>query len=402
MSSRRTLARVGALVAGTAAALSLGSVPASADGTKADIVRGGGENGYNVNLGQGSENQQTTLFKLNIEGGNTLRAYCVEISVNVDPSRSLFESPWDEFPNADSPFHANRDHINWVLHHGYPVNDLASLEQKLAEAGAEVHNGLDVKEAIAGTQAAVWHFSDGKDINRDDPSSSKDEGADADVLALYDYLTGESNVGIAEPAPALEVSPETAAGEAGERLGPFTVATTGEITEVTAELPEGVTLTDAEGNELGDIADGTEIYVDVPADAEDGTGSFSLNATAHLATGRLFVSEDYQAKPAQSLIVASSEDTSLSAKASVEWTAVPEEEEPKPEEPTEVPSPSEQPSAQPSAPATEPSQPAVTPSANTDDLADTGASPLVPLLIGLGLVGAGTGAILLQRRKKNA
>ncbi len=393
------MARIGALVAGSAAALSLGSVPASADGAKADIVRGGGENGYNVNIG--SESQQTTLFKLNIEGGNTLRAYCVEISVNVDPSRSLFESPWDEFPNPDSPFHANRDRINWVLQHGFPVKDTDALVQTLEGQGVELHNGLDRKEAIAATQAAVWHFSDGKDIDRKDPSSARDAGSDADVLALYDYLTGESNVGIAEPTPALNVSPETATGKAGERLGPFTVATTGEITEITSELPEGVKLTDADGKELtaADIADGTEIYVDVPEEAEEGAGAFSLNATAHLATGRLFVSEGYQKKPAQSLIVASSEDTNLSAKASVEWAAAPQPTQP--EETTEVTTPSET-TTQPAAPTTETSQPAVTPQANTDDLADTGASPMVPLLIGLGLVGAGTGAILLQRRRKNA
>ncbi len=398
MSSRRTLARIGALVAGSATALSLGSVPASADGAKADIVRGGGESGYNVNIG--SESQQTTLFKLNIEGGNTLRAYCVEISVNVDPNRSLFESPWDEFPNPDSPFHANRDRINWVLHHGYPVKELGALEQTLADRGVELHNGLDKKEAIAGTQAAVWHFSDGEDIDRKDPSGGGAD-ADADVLALYEYLTGESNVGIAEPAPALNVSPETATGEAGERLGPFTVATTGEITEIVSELPEGVKLTDADGKELtaADITDGTKIYVDVPEEAEEGAGAFSLNATAHLATGRLFVSEGYQKKPAQSLIVASSEDTNLSAKASVEWTAASQPTQP--DETTEVTTPSET-TTQPAAPTTETTQPTVIPQANTGDLADTGASPMVPLLIGLGLVGTGTGAILLQRRRKNA
>jgi TQXA domain-containing protein/LPXTG-motif cell wall-anchored protein len=399
MSSRRTLARVGALVAGTATALSLAALPASAEGAKADIVSGGGDSGHNVNLGQGSRNMQTTLFTLNIEGGNTLRAYCVEISVSVDPKRSMFESPWDEFPNPDSPFHANRAHINWVLHHGFPVKDLAELEQTLTEQGVELHNGLDKKEAIAGTQAAVWHYSDGKDIDRDDPSSARDAGSDADVLALYDYLTGESNVGIEEPAPALKVSPETVSGEAGDRLGPFTVATTGEINEISAELPEGVTLTDADGNALaaGDITDGTEIYVDVPAEAEAGSGAFSLNATAHLATGRLFVSEGYQRKPAQSLIVASSEDTKLSAGATVEWA--PAAQPTQPEETTETPVPSE--TSEAPAP-TETTEPSVKPQAGSEDLAQTGASPMLPLLIGLGLVGAGTGAILLQRKKKNA
>mgnify|MGYP001259420257 CR=1 FL=1 len=393
MNSRKTFARVGALVAGTAAALSLGSTPVSADSAKARID--GSTNGYVVNLD--SESQTTTLFNLSLEGGNSLRAYCVEISVRVDPSRPLYESPWDEFPNPDSPFHGNRDHINWVLHHGYPEQSLSDLEQTLTEQGVELHNGLSQREAITATQAAVWHYSDGKNIDRQDPVRAGQD-VDADVLALYDYLTGESNVGMAEPNAALELDPNSATGVAGERIGPFTVSTTGEITELISELPEGVTVTDAEGNELTaeDIGDGTELYIDVPAEAAEGAGEFSLTATAHLAIGRLFVAEDYDRKPAQSLIVASSDDTTMKAKASAEWKAAPKTTPP--EETTEVPTPT--PTSQ--QPPVETPQPSETPQTETEDLAQTGVSAMTPLLIGLGLVAAGTAAILLQRRRKNA
>ena len=37
-----------------------------------------------------------------------------------------------------------------------------------------------------------------------------------------------------------------------------------------------------------------------------------------------------------------------------------------------------------------------------DDLASTGASIFVPLLIGIGLLGAGAGALLFVRRKRTA
>ncbi|OQO90743.1 TQXA domain protein [Saccharomonospora piscinae] len=397
MNSRRTFARLGAFAGATALALSLGSVPAAADEGKADFAEGG-TSGYRVNVNGGF--QKTTLFALD-HNGSSLRAYCVEISVNVDENRSLFETPWNEFPNPDSPFHANRDHINWVLHHGFPVQDLGALEQTLTEQGAELHDGLNKREAVAATQAAVWHYSDGKDIDREDPVRSDDPGADADVLALYDYLTGESNVGVSEPNASLEIGPEHATGEAGERIGPFTVTTGGQIDELATNVPEGVTVTDAEGNELtaGDITDGTELYLDVPAELAEGSGEFALSATAQLPTGRLFVSEGYDRKPAQSLILASSEDTKLSAMAGAEWTAAPAPTTP--EEPTET---------TPTAPGTtesqpapvETSQPSVTPQANSDDLAQTGFSALTPLLIGVGLVGAGAGAIFLQRRRKSA
>ncbi|MFD2397804.1 thioester domain-containing protein [Prauserella oleivorans] len=205
--------RVGAAVLGASAVLLTGALPAAADEATARIDTGAGTSGYRVDLGQGYGEMSTTLFTLDLDGGNSLRAYCVEIDVRIDPARGLSEQPWDGFPNPGSPFHDHRDKINWVLHHGYPAVDIESLEQTLAESGIEVRDGLSEREAITATQAAVWHFSDGKDINRDNPVPHAPEAAD-DVLGLYDYLTGEDNVGIGDqPAPALDVSP-------GELTGP--------------------------------------------------------------------------------------------------------------------------------------------------------------------------------------
>lgn len=393
-------ARFGAVVAGVSIAALLGGVPAAADEAQGNIDTTHGTAGYTVNLGDGKD-RSTELFELDLDGGNSLRSYCVEIDVSIDPKRSLRERPWDEFPNPHSPFHENRNEINWVLHHGYPANGLDALAGVLTDQGAELHDGLDEKEAIAATQAAVWHYSDDEDLDRDDPAKGKgaDANADADVLALYDYLTGEANVGIGEqPDPALELTPEEIAGNAGEKLGPFTVSTTGDITGLSSELPEGVTLTDSEGNELegGDIADGTEIYVDVPADAQDGEGSFELEASAHLDTGRLFVSEGYGKKPAQSLIVAASQRTKLTAGAGVQWQAAPQPTTPPETTTTEAPSTTSQVAAPPTSDAS------VSPQASEDSLAQTGFSALTPILIGVGLVGAGVAALLLQRRRKNA
>ncbi len=395
MNGRRASARGGALLAAVSTVAVLGSVPASAQ-TEGRIDTTDGKSGYTAHLGDTST--ETNLFALDLEGGNSIRAYCVQISVAVDPERSLRESPWDEFPDAESPFHENRDRISWVLHHGYPSVGPDALADTLTGQGAELHDGLSEKEAITGTQAAVWHFSDGHDLDRDDPSTG-DDAADADVLALYDHLTGEANVGIGEqPTPALEITPGTASGSAGEPIGPFTVATTGEITEITGELPDGVTLTDADGAELAaeDLADGSEVYLDVPTGTGAGQAEFALSATGQLDTGRLFVSEDYEKEPAQSLIVATSEETTLDASAGADWTAAPTT---PPEESTTTTS-APAPSTQPSAPETTETAP-VTPQANSEDLAQTGVSVLVPILVGLALLTGGTTLVLLQRRKRS-
>ncbi|WP_007025449.1 thioester domain-containing protein [Saccharomonospora iraqiensis] len=395
MNGRRASARGVSLLAAVGVAAVLGSVPASAQ-TEGRIDTTAGKSGYTAHLGGTST--ETNLFALDLEGGNSIRAYCVEISVAVDPERSLHESPWDEFPDAESPFHENRDRISWVLHHGYPSVEVDALADTLTGAGAELHDGLSEKEAITGTQAAVWHFSDGLDLDRDDPSTG-DDAADADVLALYDHLTGEANVGTGEqPTPALEITPETASGVAGEPIGPFTVATTGEITEITGELPDGVTLTDADGAELAaeDLADGSEVYLDVPTGTGAGQAEFALSATGQLDTGRLFVSEDYTKDPAQSLIVATSEETTLDASAGADWTAAPTT----PPEESTTPTSSPAPTTQPSAPETTETT-SVTPQANSGDLAQTGVSVLVPILVGLALLTGGATLVVLQRRRRS-
>jgi TQXA domain-containing protein/LPXTG-motif cell wall-anchored protein len=385
-------------VAGASVAALITAIPAAADGARAEFQSGAHTPGYTVNLGKGHQQEETTLFALRLDGGGLLRTYCVEISVKVDPSRPMLERSWDRFPNPDSPFHAHRTEINWVLHHGYPAIKLAALEKELTGHGVDLHNGLNRREAIAGTQAAVWHYSDAKNLDRETPVPGH-RAAGADVLALYDYLTGEDNVGIGEqPTPALQVTPKDITGEAGERIGPFTVSTTGRITSLSAELPDDVTLTDAEGNELtaSEIGDSTEIYLDVPADAEAGEGSFRLKGRAHLDTGRLFVSEHYQQKPAQSLIVAESDKANLAATASVHWTAAPAT------TPSETSSATPAPTTSSEAAPVPTTETPVSPQSESGELAQTGFSALTPVLIGVGLLAVGGLLLLLQRRRRGA
>ncbi|PRX47799.1 LPXTG-motif cell wall-anchored protein/TQXA domain-containing protein [Prauserella shujinwangii] len=402
MRKRSVLTRAGAAVVGASLAVLGAALPASADepnDAKGTVLKSKQDiKGYAANV-NGMSDTPTSLIGLKLDQGNTLRMYCVQIEVNIRRGGTMIETPWDQYPDQGSPFHKNRDKINWVLQHGYPAVDTAALAETL---GADsLHDGLSKKEAITGTQAAIWHFSDGKDLNRPNASSGNDE-ADKDVLALYDYLTGEENKGVGEPAPTLELAPESLTGEAGSRIGPFTVSTTGKVSELKKNLPEGTTLTDADGNELSteDIADGSEIYVDVPAEAAKGDGTFEITATGHVNTGRLFVGENYAEKEAQSLIVAQSEKVTLTAQAGAEWEAAPVTTAP-PEETTSTTPPTSSTTSSQPAPAPSTTETPVAPQSNEDDLAQTGFSALTPLLIGAGLVVAGAGALLLQRRRKN-
>jgi TQXA domain-containing protein/LPXTG-motif cell wall-anchored protein len=395
MASRLKLVRAGAAVAGASVALMMtAGMPASADPVTGSVGEGG-TNGYHVNVGENYEDMITSLINFELADGTKLQMYCVEINTNIDRKHNMVEQPWDSYPNPDSPFNENREKINWILHNGFPVVGADALTKVLTDQGVKLNNGIDEKEAIAATQAAVWHFSDGTDLNESNPLPKGPESAKSDVVALYKYFTGKDNVGIGDqPTPTLEISPTDAAGKAGEKVGPFTVTTSGEIEKLTATLPDGVKIVDVNGNEVTEsaIKNGTQLFLDVPAGTDEGAGTFELTATASVDTGRLFVSENYAQKPTQTLIVAKAEKSEITAAASGRWTKA----APQTSETTTPPSSTE---TQPTTPTTSSAAPAPQPK-NTGGLAETGASIFAPVVIGIVLLAAGVGSLLFLRHRK--
>jgi TQXA domain-containing protein/LPXTG-motif cell wall-anchored protein len=382
MQVRSAFVRGGIAVLAAAAAVMVGAPSALADdGAARGRVSDQGTYGYKVNL-EGGGGATTELFGFKLSDGSALKLYCVQITVRMRNDVDMVERPWNKYPDTKSPFTKNSDKINWVLHHGYPGVGLDALGGTVTKAGAKLHGGLSDREAIAATQAAVWHFSDGKNLDHGNPLGDGDASAAADVIALYDYLTGSGNTGIGQqPKPTLNVAAEKTEGNAGTKIGPFDVATTGDITSLTSELPEGVKITDADGKELkaADVKDGSKLFFDVPKDAKPGNGSFSLKVSGHLDTGRLFVAENYAKQPAQSLIVADSEKTAVTAKAAAKWT-----------EAGAVPSTTPAPT---------------TPAGSTGgggDLANTGVDAAVPFTIGGLLLGGGALMLLVNRRRSRA
>lgn len=387
-------ARAGGALLGTAAIILAMAAPAAAEPATGKVDFAKNVIGYQVNVGKGwLSDLPTSLIGFKLDDGTELGVYCVEIETDIEEQNEMVEQSWDKYPNADSPFNTNRAKINWVLHHGFPALSLADMAKQIPNA----HDGIDNLEAIAATQSAVWHFSDGTDLNHDDPltGGAADANAKEDVLALYDFLTGDKNTGMAEtPLAKLTIDPSDRDGQSGTKIGPFKVSTNATVKELKADLPDGVKVTDADGKELAAdaIKDGTELFLDVPEGTADGDGTFELSALSVLETGRLFVGKDYARKATQSLIVASAKNTTITADAGAKWTAAPvtttsettsettTEEAPTTTSTTEAPVPQA--------------------SANDDDLASTGASVFTPIIIGLVLLGGGIGALLFMRRRR--
>src|SRR5262245_11882764 len=164
--------RVGATILGAAAALALSALPASAAGVEGTV--GSGEAGMPVNLVGANHAYNASLIGLNLPGNAKLLTYCIEIHTVIpnDPPK-MVEAPWDAYPNQSSPFRKNNAKINWVLHNSYPFLKIEALRKGLADAGAKTDGELSVKEAIAGTQAAIWSFSDDQKLADDNPANVK-------------------------------------------------------------------------------------------------------------------------------------------------------------------------------------------------------------------------------------
>jgi TQXA domain-containing protein/LPXTG-motif cell wall-anchored protein len=371
-------------------------------------------NGLNVALkGDKYATEKTLLIPITVDGQKIL-TYCVELNVDIQNGVKMVEVPWGQYPydaaHPRSGFKANSGKINWILQNSYPNVSPGALNSVLTRAGAKLDHNLTSAEAITATQAAIWNLSDGAEVDESNPTPY-DHADGSDVLAVYHWLLDNAKQ-IDEPTPGLDLSPTSVTGKAGDLIGPFTVKTTANSVTVTSTLPGGVTLTDKDGKALGTVSDGTQIYVKAPADQAAGNGGFSLDASAHLKAGRLFIGADASGQPSetaitQSLIVAKPTDVKLHKDATVSWTAATLVTTAPPTTTTPTTPPCTTTPGGGTTTTTPMSPTCATPTTAppatgtpTTPLAYTGASVIGPIIVGLVLIGAGAGALLFVRRRK--
>ncbi|MDG9716781.1 Cys-Gln thioester bond-forming surface protein [Streptomyces sp. DH24] len=307
---RRGAARLAAatLLSGLVAAGSLtGAGPAAADETAQNqggataTMSGLKTHGAAVIHGDTGDQQVSAgLFEMSVEGGGTLQTYCVDIHNPTQQDAKYHETPW-----SGTSLVANKDagRIRWILQNSYPqVNDLAALAAK-----AGVKGGLTEQDAAAGTQVAIWRYSDAADVEAVDPQAER----------LADYL--QQNAGdLPEPQASLTLDPPAVSGHPGERLGPVTVRTDAGGVTVTPPADaavSGVRVVGGDGKEITSARDGSEVYFEVPEDAADGTATLTVQASTTVPVGRAFTS----ASRSQTQILAGSSESTVSATASATW-----------------------------------------------------------------------------------
>ncbi|MGW8066716.1 Cys-Gln thioester bond-forming surface protein [Streptomyces ziwulingensis] len=240
------------------------------------------------------------LFEMSVEGGGMLQTYCVDIQNPTQKDAKYHETPW-----SGTSLGTNKDagRIRWILQNSYPqVNDLAALAKK-----AGVRGGLTEQDAAAGTQVAIWRHSDDTDVEAVDPEAER----------LADYLEKSARA-LTEPAASLTLDPPAVSGRPGERLGPVTVRTNAGGATVTPPADAtagGVRIVDEEGEPVTSVTDGTEVFFDVPKDAEAGTAELVVEASTTVPVGRAFASESRS----QTQILAGSSESTVAATATATW-----------------------------------------------------------------------------------
>ncbi|MFF3734326.1 LAETG motif-containing sortase-dependent surface protein [Streptomyces sp. NPDC002476] len=251
-------------------------------------------------LHAGGRNQQLPagVFEMTVDGGGKLKTYCIDIHNPTQDRAKYLETPWDQ---TSLGANKNAGKIRWILEHSYPkVDNLAALAE---EAGT---GPLTEKTAAAGTQVAIWRYSDNVDV----------EATDAAAEKLADWLE-KSAADQAEPKASLVLDPAAVSGKSGERLGPITVHTNAGQATVTppVDAASGVKVTDKSGKPVTSAVNGGELYFDVPAGAADGSASLTVQATTSVPVGRAFAS----ATKSQTMILAGSSDSTVSATATATW-----------------------------------------------------------------------------------
>lgn len=239
------------------------------------------------------------LFEMTVDGGGKLKTYCIDLHNPTQDQAKYLETPW-----AETSLNSNRDagKIRWILQHSYPrVDDLAALA-KAAGTGP-----LTERTAAAGTQVAIWRYSDGADVTAADKQAEK----------LADWLHRSART-VKEPRPSLTLEPAAVSGRAGERLGPVTVRTDADQVSVAppaGAAAGGVRITDEKGAPVTDATDGDRLYFDVPKGAGDGTASLGVQATTSVPVGRAFAGTGRT----QTQILAGSSESTVSARATATW-----------------------------------------------------------------------------------
>lgn len=277
---------------------------------------GAGDAGATATLGSGlfggavmvdGERISGGLFTLKTDQGEKIQTYCIDFGHATKARAKYQETGWDSTSLATND---DAGKIKWILENAYPTKSVEAIAQAAGIQSSPRHR-FTPRDAAAGTQAAIWHFSDGKDA----------QPVDKEANALTKYLVANA-VSVQEPKPSLELAPAAVSGKSGDLLGPVNVTSnaTAQLNLDDAAAKSGVKLVDKDGKDLSEASNGSAVYFSVPAGAAPGTATMTAEATTQVPIGRAFTSLGYTPeKHSQTMILAGSGTVKVSATAVADW-----------------------------------------------------------------------------------
>ncbi|CAN5278219.1 thioester domain-containing protein [soil metagenome] len=144
---------------------------------------------------------RTDLIRLN----PGVEAYSLDFSgvAPINPSRYSVDT-WAAVPNLRA--HAYEPEVDWILRNSFPRLNIQELSRRVRAAGHPLGAGnIAEYEAIAATQSAIWHFTNGLDLDNralNEPAViSRTEGG---VVVEFEGAPelGGYTVGVRADAPA--------------------------------------------------------------------------------------------------------------------------------------------------------------------------------------------------------
>ncbi|AXR74218.1 TQXA domain-containing protein [Auritidibacter sp. NML130574] len=372
-------------------------------------LTGHGEPGYRVHTteadGSNPRTVATGLFQVEING-ETIPAYCLEISQATLIDSIGTVDRWDDFAKTSPGPEQTRDastslRVGWIVQNSYPALELEELAAKVPGVSQ-----LTSDEAIAATQAAIWHYTDeitleDKTVSASNRSADLGENSVDHVRAVYDYLIEEASGLDLQAHQSTAAAPGSLQVDAEEflipadrdpsnptLLGPVTIDAASGHLALSAESDSGLeyTYTDEDGEpvDLQRVAHGDEIYLAHTADSPDeDTVTWTLEQS-HVSQHR-FVTlpvhpESHRRSQAILLVTARQHGHEDQVELSFRTETQPAEASSSPaEEPADSETSPEATPQQPPTPAeTPPHEPEVSPTQTSEEPVDTESSPATP------------------------
>ncbi|MFJ5925443.1 Cys-Gln thioester bond-forming surface protein [Kitasatospora sp. NPDC092948] len=237
-----------------------------------------------------------------------LPVYCIDLLQGASWQATYNETSWDESSLKNNP--GSGPKILWILKNSYPTVGADAL------ATASGVTGLTKADAAAGTQVAIWSFSDPK-------IQVKQGSKQADDFAKWLIAQANEHGKDGEPKPTLSLDPASVGGKPGTSVGPITVTAGGGTASVSLSLDDAgkdakLSLVDDKGAAVKDVKSGDKFFAKIPADATNGHASITASGKAAASVGRAFVGRIGD-KPSQTLILAGTNTVPVAAAASVTW-----------------------------------------------------------------------------------